>query len=176
MMLRLLGRVLAAVVLLAAVWGLGSVPDAVVPSWLHPVGAPRGPVRILRFYATKGKIGAGDKAQLCYGVENAKSVRISPIVANVLPVGHRCLEIAPDHTTHYIILAEGFDGSMDTKPLTLVVGAAPAPPKERANMAALPRQEGSPVAARREPVHLPTTPARGLLALAYNFRGMRPAS
>ena len=138
MMLRLFGRVLASMVLLGAVWSLGLVPDSTVRAWIHPVGAPRGPVHILRFYSTKGSIGVGDKAQLCYGVENAKSVRISPAVAKILPGGNRCLDIAPDHTTHYIILAEGFDGSMDTKPLTLVVEAAPAPPKERADLAALP--------------------------------------
>jgi hypothetical protein len=138
MMLRLLVRVLGAVALLAGVWGLGRVPDAALHSWIHPVGAPRGPVRILRFYATTGSIALGDKAQLCYGVENAKSVRISPVVAQVFPAANRCLEIVPVHTTHYTILAEGFDGNIATRFVTLVVETAPAPPKERANLAALP--------------------------------------
>jgi hypothetical protein len=137
MILRLLGRVLGAVVLLAAVWGVSTVPDSPMHSWIPPVGAPRGPVRILRFYATTGSIALGGKAQLCYGVENAKSVRIFPPVATVLPAANRCLEIVPDHTTHYTILAEGFDGSIAMRPLTLVVETAPASPRERTNLAAL---------------------------------------
>ena len=128
MLLRLSGRVLGAVVLMAAAWGVGAVPDSPVRALIPPVGAPRGPVRILRFYATTGSIALGDKAQLCYGVENAKSVRISPSLAPVVPAANRCLEIVPDHTTHYTILAEGFDGNVATRFLTLVVETAPALP------------------------------------------------
>jgi hypothetical protein len=137
MLLRLLGRVLGAVGLLAAVWAVGAIPDDGDHSWIRPVGEPRGPVRILRFYATTGSIPPGGKAQLCYGVENAKSVRISPALTTVLPTGNRCLDIAPERTTHYTILAEGFDGSVDTQPLTLVVESAPAPHRGRFNMAEL---------------------------------------
>jgi hypothetical protein len=70
-------------------------------------------------------------------VENAKSVHISPSIATVAPSANRCLEIVPDHTTHYTILAEGFDGHIATRFLTLVVQASPAPPRSRMNMAAL---------------------------------------
>jgi hypothetical protein len=145
MLLRLLGKVLAAVALMAAVWGLEAVPDSPLRPWIHPVGMPRGPVRILRFYATTGSIVQGAKAQLCYGVENAKWVRISPVVAPVFPTSNRCLEIVPDHTTHYTILAEGFDGNVVTRFLTLVVESAPAPPPERTNLAGwfLPSEQSS---------------------------------
>jgi hypothetical protein len=95
-------------------------------------------VRILRFYATTGSITQGDKAQLCYGVENAKSVRILPSIASVAPAANRCLEIVPEHTTHYTILAEGFDGNIVTRPLTLVVEIAPAPRRGRTHVAVLP--------------------------------------
>src|ERR1700722_10619060 len=93
----LCGRVVAALALLVAAWGIGAVPDSAVRSWIPPVGGPRGPVRILRFYATTGSIAQGDKAQLCYGVENAKSVRISPSLEPVAPATNRCLEIVPGH-------------------------------------------------------------------------------
>jgi len=136
-MLRLLGKVLGAAVLLAAVWSLGSVPDSAMHSWIHAVGSPRGPVRILRFYATTGSIALGDKAQLCYGVENAKSVRISPAIAEVLPAANRCLEIVPERTTHYTILAVGFDGHIATRFVTLVVETGPGPAREWTYMAAL---------------------------------------
>jgi hypothetical protein len=137
MLVRLLGRVAAAAVLLAAVWGLGAVPDSPLRAWIKPVGAPRGPVRILRFYASTGSIAPGNKAQLCYGVENAKAVRISPAVAVVAPAANRCLEIVPERTTHYTILAEGFDGNVVTRFVTLVVETAPAPPRDRVNLAGL---------------------------------------
>ena len=137
MLLRLFGRVVGAIVLLAAAWGVSAVPDSPIRSWIPPVGAPRGPVRILRFYATTGSIALGDRAQLCYGVANAKSVRISPSIVPVVPAANRCLEIVPDHTTHYTILAEGFDGRLATRFLTLVVETAPAPPRARTNRVAL---------------------------------------
>jgi hypothetical protein len=138
MLLRLFGRVVAAVALLAGAWGIGHVPDASVRGWIPPVGGPRGPVRILRFYATSGTIALGDKAQLCYGVENAKAVRISPSIDPVVPATNRCLEIVPDHTTHYTILAVGFDGKIDHRSITLVVETAPAPSPAQTNLAALP--------------------------------------
>jgi hypothetical protein len=137
MMLRVFGRVLGAVVLLTAVWGLSAVRDSPQRSWIQPVGAPRGPVRILRFYASTGSIAPGGKAQLCYGVENAKAVRLSPSVATILPVANRCLEIVPERTTHYTILAEGFDGNVVTRFFTLVVESAPAPYRNRVNVAGL---------------------------------------
>jgi hypothetical protein len=134
----LCGRVVAAVALLVAVWGIAGVPDSSVRSWIPPVGGPRGPVRILRFYATTGSIAPGDKAQLCYGVENAKSVRISPSLEPVAPAANRCMEIVPEHTTHYTILAEGFDGNVVTRVITLVVETAPAPHRARTNLISLP--------------------------------------
>jgi hypothetical protein len=70
-------------------------------------------------------------------VENAKAVRISPAVAVVVPAANRCLEIVPERTTHYTILAEGFDGNVVTRFVTLVVETAPAPPRDRVNLAAL---------------------------------------
>ena len=133
----LCGRVVAAVALLVAVWGIAGVPDSSVRSWIPPVGGPRGPVRILRFYATTGSIAQGGKAQLCYGVENAKSVRISPSLEPVAPAANRCMEIVPEHTTHYTILAEGFDGNVVTRVVTLVVEAAPAPRRARTNLISL---------------------------------------
>ena len=113
---------------MVAAWGIGAVPDSQVRSWIPSVGGPHGPVRILRFYATTGTIVRGDKAQLCYGVANAKSVRISPSLTPLAPATNRCLEIVPERTTHYTILAEGFDGDVVSKVVTLVVETAPEPP------------------------------------------------
>jgi hypothetical protein len=130
----LCGRVTAAVALLAAAIGIGAVPDARLRSWIPPVGTPPGPVRILRFYATTGSIVPGEKAQLCYGVENAKAVRISPSLEPVAPSANRCLEIVPEHTTHYTILAEGYDGNVVTRVITLVVETMPATHRAQTNL------------------------------------------
>ena len=78
----------------------------------------------------------GEKAQLCYGVENAKAVRISPSLDAVTPAANRCLEIVPEHTTHYTILAEGYDGHVVTRVITLVVETMPAPRRAETNLIA----------------------------------------
>lgn len=129
------GRVLAAIALMAAAWGIGSAPESSVRALVPSIGGPHAPVRILRFYATTGSITRGDKAQLCYGVANAKSVRISPSLEPIAPAANRCLDIVPQRTTHYTILAEGFDGNVVSKVLTLVVEPVTVPHHEHTNMA-----------------------------------------
>jgi hypothetical protein len=121
MLVRLFVRVSAAAALLVSVWAVSRPHDSGATSEIRPIGAPRGPVRITQFYASTGIVLAGQKARLCYGVENAKSVQISPYLSSVAPVANRCLEIVPEHTTHYAILAEGFDGHTATRFFTIVV-------------------------------------------------------
>jgi hypothetical protein len=116
--------------LLVAMWGLGTVRRTVPGTRLRPVGTPPGPVRILQFYASVGRLTPGDKALLCYGVENARTVKISPTIEGVYPSHNRCVEIVPRHTTHYTILAEGYDGRVATKSFTLPVMVVPAPRPE----------------------------------------------
>ena len=96
-----------------------------------------GRVRILQFYASTGIVAAGEKARLCYSVENAKSVRISPMMQEVYPFPNHCLEIEPEHTTHYTLLAEGYDGAVATKSFTLQVEAEETPPPQVVNYAGL---------------------------------------
>ncbi|MEI9972071.1 MAG: hypothetical protein WDO73_08435 [Ignavibacteriota bacterium] len=54
-------------------------------------------------------------------------MRISPSLEPVEPSANRCVDIVPDRTTHYTILAEGFDGNVVTRVITLVVEATPVP-------------------------------------------------
>jgi len=119
-------KILGGVALLLAMWGLNSVDRPQTRAWLRPAGTPPGPVRILRFYASVGLVVTGESAQLCYGVENAKSVRISPPLPGVYPSARHCLQVVPEHTTHYTILAEGYDGRVAMQSLTLPVESAPA--------------------------------------------------
>jgi hypothetical protein len=118
-----------AIGLLIALWALGTVRRTEPRAWIRPIGTRPGPVRILQFYASVRTLTAGQSALLCYGVENARSVRIAPISQEVYPSYSRCLEIVPEHTTHYTILAEGFDGKVVMKSFILAVEAVPVAPR-----------------------------------------------
>jgi hypothetical protein len=124
-MFRESNKLVLGVALIAAVWALSRVNGPADGSWVRPVGAPLGRVRILTFRASVGTLLQGQKAQLCYGVANARSVRISPVSARVDPSMNHCFEIGPQHTTHYTLMAVGFDGSVATRSLTLLVQSLP---------------------------------------------------
>jgi hypothetical protein len=80
-------------------------------------------LRILQFYAREGTVTEGDKTVLCYGVLNARSVRLDPPVANVSPSINRCIEAAPSRNTQYTLTAEGRDGRTVSAALTVGVAA-----------------------------------------------------
>jgi hypothetical protein len=126
--------------ILSALTAVRALRDAAPSGWVRPLGTRPGPVRILQFYPSVKALLAGQKAQLCYGVENARSVKISPALQGVYPSLRRCLEIVPTHTTHYTILAVGFDGTVAVKSFTLPVRTIPPPPRTLAYSASLRRQ------------------------------------
>lgn len=130
-------RLLAAAGLMALLWGVVAIRQQDEEVFVHSAGAKPGPVKILQFYASAGVLLTGEKAQLCYGVENAKSVRIAPFLTDVMPSSKRCLEIVPKHTTHYTILAEGYDGKVAAQSLTLAVQAPAEPPPLKLHFATL---------------------------------------
>jgi len=74
---------------------------------------------IQMFYASPGAIHRGESTQLCYGVANAKTVKLEPQSNPVWPSFSRCVEVAPAKTTTYILTIE--DGSGNTKSQTLEV-------------------------------------------------------
>ena len=124
-MLSRLARIFLAVGVLVALWGLNMArrPDGHV--WVHPLDTRPGPVRILRFFASVGSLAPGETARLCYSVQNAKLVRISPM-QSAWPSQDRCFDVVPEHTTHYTLLAEGFDGTVAARSFTLSVQRLPA--------------------------------------------------
>jgi hypothetical protein len=83
------------------------------------------PVKITQFYASDRKIPRGVTGKLCYGVESAEKVELSPAVEVVWPSPVRCLDISPDRNTTYTLTATGADGSKASKTVDVVVGAAP---------------------------------------------------
>jgi hypothetical protein len=76
---------------------------------------------ILNFYAVPGVIHRGDSAQLCYGVSNAKTVRLEPQTAEVWPTQSRCLDVSPKKDTTYTLAAEDGHGNTRTSSLTVQV-------------------------------------------------------
>jgi hypothetical protein len=80
-------------------------------------------VKILQFYAREGNLVQGSPTVLCYGVLNARSVRIDPPVEGVAPALSRCVEISPLKDTRYTLTAEGADGHTASESFVLAVNA-----------------------------------------------------
>jgi len=80
-----------------------------------------GKLRILNFYAAPRVISRGQKALACYGVANAKSVRLEPPVERMYPAISRCFEVVPPHETRYTLTAEDAQGHTATDSFVLQV-------------------------------------------------------
>jgi hypothetical protein len=123
-----LTRLAMATLIVVVLWAVTLLHNPSERVWVRPMSAQPRPVRILRFYASVGALFPGGKAQLCYSVENAKIVSISPAVDSAYPSPGRCIEIHPEHTTHYTLQAEGFDGRVAMRSITLSVQDRPWAP------------------------------------------------
>jgi hypothetical protein len=77
--------------------------------------------KIISFYAMPGRIQRGDTVDMCYGVSNAKSVKLDPPVANVWPSVDRCMQVSPKKTTTYTFTADDGRGNTKTAQLTIEV-------------------------------------------------------
>jgi hypothetical protein len=58
---------------------------------------------IQMFYASPGVIHRGESTRLCYGVANAKTVKLEPQSNPVWPSHSRCVEVTPARTTTYTL-------------------------------------------------------------------------
>ena len=76
---------------------------------------------ILDFYVTPVSIDAGETAEVCYGVANAKQVHLDPPVGTVWPSYSRCLYVTPHKDTTYTLTAEDAAGNTKTATTTLRV-------------------------------------------------------
>jgi hypothetical protein len=74
---------------------------------------------IQMFYASPGVIRRGESTRLCYGVSNAKTVKLEPQSNPVWPSHSRCVEVAPAKTTTYTLTIE--DAAGNTKSQTVDV-------------------------------------------------------
>jgi hypothetical protein len=78
-----------------------------------------GEVKFTAMSADSGVLAHGETTQLCYGVVNAKSVKIDPPIAELKPSYHHCVEVAPKKTTTYTVTAD--DGAGHTKSQSLTI-------------------------------------------------------
>lgn len=78
-------------------------------------------LKILQFYAVPGAIKRGDHATVCYGVNEAKNVRIDPPVEDVHPAMSHCLQVSPKKTTEYKLTADDGKGHTVTQSFVLQV-------------------------------------------------------
>jgi len=87
------------------------------------------PPKITQFYASPAEVARGEKTLLCYGVENAKTVWLSPPGRELSAALSRCIDVEPAAATTYTLRAEG-DGGSAKQDGTVTIGAAkPAPAK-----------------------------------------------
>lgn len=78
-------------------------------------------VKIFAFYADPAEVRRGESSMLCYGVNNAKAVEIEPKQDGVWPSQHRCVEVKPQATTTYTLIAMDGKGSTEKQALTVAV-------------------------------------------------------
>jgi hypothetical protein len=76
---------------------------------------------IQSFYATPGAIRRGETAQLCYGVANAKTVKLEPQSNPVWPSYSRCVDVTPAKSTIYTLTIADAAGNTRTQTLEVKV-------------------------------------------------------
>jgi hypothetical protein len=77
-------------------------------------------LKIIQFYANSS-IHSGEKALVCYGVANAKTVRIEPAIESITPSLARCVQASPSRTTDYTLTAEDGAGHSVAQTITVKV-------------------------------------------------------
>ncbi len=80
-----------------------------------------GAISFNTFSADTGVLKRGESTELCYGVVNAKTVKIEPRIEEIRPSYRHCIEIAPKTTTTYTITAADAAGHTKTESLTVQV-------------------------------------------------------
>ena len=70
---------------------------------------------IQNFYATPGTIRRGESVQLCYGVANAKTVKLEPQSNPVWPSYSRCVDVTPTKSTIYTLTIADTAGNTRTQ-------------------------------------------------------------
>jgi hypothetical protein len=81
-----------------------------------------GEIKFSTFSISTSVLKRGETTQLCYGVVNAKAVKLDPPPPEPLKPSYRhCLDISPRKTTTYTITASNDKGESQSQSLTLRV-------------------------------------------------------
>jgi hypothetical protein len=76
---------------------------------------------IQNFYASPGEIRRGETVQLCYGVANAKTVKLEPQPNPVWPSYARCVDVTPTKSTTYTLTIADAAGNTRTQSIKVKV-------------------------------------------------------
>jgi hypothetical protein len=76
---------------------------------------------IQSFYASPGVVSRGQSVQLCYGVANAKTVKLEPQSNPVWPSYARCVDVTPKKTTTYTLTIDDGAGHSQSQQLEVRV-------------------------------------------------------
>jgi hypothetical protein len=95
------------------------------------------PVKITQFRVIPAFIPKGIAGKLCYGVENATRIELTPPVEQLLPAPERCIDITPAQATTYTLTAYSADGTKVSKSFDVRVGN---PPPRLSDLSATPTE------------------------------------
>lgn len=76
---------------------------------------------IQSFYASPAAVQRGESVQLCYGVANAKTVKLEPQPNPVWPSYSRCVDVTPTKTTTYTLTVQDAAGQTKTQTVEVKV-------------------------------------------------------
>ena len=76
---------------------------------------------IQTFWASPAEIKRGESLQLCYGVANAKTVKLEPQDNPVWPSYNRCVDVSPKKNTTYTLTIQDAAGNTKTQFLDIKV-------------------------------------------------------
>jgi len=76
---------------------------------------------IQMLYASPPEVRRGEAASLCYGVANAKNVKLEPQDNPIWPSHSRCVEVKPTKETTYTLTIDDGNGHSQSKTVTVKV-------------------------------------------------------
>ena len=76
---------------------------------------------IQNFYASATTIHRGESLQLCYGVANAKTVKLEPQDSPVWSSHYRCVDVSPKKDTTYTLTIQDAAGKTQTQTIDIKV-------------------------------------------------------
>jgi hypothetical protein len=120
-----------ALALLYVVWVLAIRRQAPAPT--PPTGLPKEieemtakGLKILHFYGHTPNVEKGEHLIICYGVRDARAVRLEPPLEALSPSLNRCIAVQVEALTTFRLVAEGNDGAEASASFSVnVVPAAP---------------------------------------------------